>query len=139
MKAIKFIKTSFITLLIVTTPYLNLYAEEWPGKNDGYGAPRNIYLIEKSCGDFIRAEKKYNEKQTNDYLNYFYWMSGYLTGLNANLTKGGNVLGSTNAKRKDFMIMISSYCLNNPIVSFFNGVNVTLGELKTVDWQDNEY
>lgn len=135
----KLISINIVALIIGIVLLPNANAEEWPGQKGGLGAPVNLYGVGKSCGDFIRAKKEYKDNKPEGYLIYFYWASGYITALNSELPKGGNVLGHASAKITDFMIMVSSYCTENPLEPFINGVSVPLKQLKPVDWQNHEY
>lgn len=107
--------------------------QKWPGREEGYGPPYYTYADSSTCGDFIRAEEK--RDRSVRYELYKSWIKGYISGLNASLPTGGNVLGEGNPKVEDFMLLVRTYCTNNPLDLFLNGVSASINSRDGVDWQ----
>ena len=112
---------------------------DWPGAKDDYGPPYTSYDLNKTCGDFIRAKDKKNAGDAYDYYIFYYWVRGYISGLNSSLVRGGNVLGSNDANFDDFMLIVDGYCKKNPLDRFGNAISVPLNDITSVDWEGKSY
>ena len=127
---------SVISLVFIPSTVLG---EDWPGNPKGYGAPYTAYYMGKTCGDFIRAYQKYLADDKYSYYIYFSWTLGWISGLNESLPRGGNILGKGNPKVADFLILVETYCRENPTDKFINGLSLSLRDMTPVDWNDKEY
>ena len=125
----------FICIFIPT----GAFCEDYPGKAEGLGPPYTGYETIIACGDYIKAKENHTKGKQSNYLFINTWISGYITGLNESLERGGNVLGKLDAKIQDFYIMVENYCRQHPTEYLGSGIGVSLKKLTPVDWKGNEY
>jgi len=118
---------------------LNDALGEWPRADEGFGPPYVGYDLDGTCGDFIRAKEEKMAGNSFEHFIFYAWTKGYITGLNSELDRGGNVLGSNEANFDDFMILVENYCRNNPLDYFANAVSVPLNSITPVDWEGKSY
>jgi hypothetical protein len=84
-------------------------------------------VCEKTCGDFIM------ERDTPRYNNYLFLTCGFITGLNQNLLKGGNVLGCGDPNLGDFILIVEEYCRENSMDLFQTGIGKSLRQFIPCD------
>jgi hypothetical protein len=74
---------------------------------------------DKACRLFIEARE---QRQTEYWAEFLYWLGGYLSGVNAVSPRTNNVLGA--AELGDALQWLDGFCNAHPITSFGTAVDV---------------